>query len=676
MRDLPIDWTKQELKQILGRPVGTRFIEWYRQDWKGTGYTIPFMKYSGPGNPTNIGEPANEADKFAKIHDLQYAHASYRFQNKWITKSQFEADVSKSDSQFLTSNGYNITGSMDPREQLASVIGGLGIGIKKGAESVIGQQYPDVDPSKSFTPHPPGENKLANQLMKNLKSNSSRVMSGRAGSPERKVAKLSTADTPSKGGSIPSASQPAAAPVPAPPVPPPEVEMGLTGTGKEQASGGASSDGMAVHTVPRPITIFGHKESVYTKVHKFMTFGFADNIIATDVTGLNLLTSYFAEIPWHIPATYLNPSEFDLIPNGSHIKSVHIEVTYRGSVIQFQTNSSATGLATLNQINDISVANGLNRTGWGSNVSYTGFDANQPMIPTSYTVPKYDAVTGTYRGMVRDYYGSSNSNANFPSDIPKHQTGRQTFLYNYWGTTQRDALTGTVAQNHMFGGWPCLAEKIEQMDGKTVVNQVVLSSSYQPKLAPIKSPLKMQNHGLPYPKQNEEFIIPCGGNLPASRYATVIRPNITPTASLPISNKVTETTIALDNFSDEPSFTIYSPIEKCQMGRSGFWGQNDVHIQPSIHIGVQPVPALSTAALLAENAAFNAWTDTRAYWEVKATMVVSEYQPTAWPYAAKPNIPAGDVIMWNPTGARPVAIMDAKKDGATFAGLYTMVPLE
>ena len=52
--DLPPDYTAEELRSYLpGKNVGTKFIEWYRQDVKGRGMTVPFMKYSGPGNPTN-----------------------------------------------------------------------------------------------------------------------------------------------------------------------------------------------------------------------------------------------------------------------------------------------------------------------------------------------------------------------------------------------------------------------------------------------------------------------------------------------------------------------------------------------------------------------------------------------------------------------------------------------
>ena len=63
-KDLPRDETRDRLRKILGTGISQEFLEWYRQDTKPGGFTTPFMKYQGPGNPTNIGEPVNVADIF------------------------------------------------------------------------------------------------------------------------------------------------------------------------------------------------------------------------------------------------------------------------------------------------------------------------------------------------------------------------------------------------------------------------------------------------------------------------------------------------------------------------------------------------------------------------------------------------------------------------------------
>lgn len=450
----------------------------------------------------------------------------------------------------------------------------------------------------------------------------------------------------------------------------------MTGTGKEQASGGASSDGKPLYELQKPISNFGEKVNIYKKVHKFMTFGLANTIIQpVPTTSVNCwLTSYLAEVPWHIPALYLNQSEFDLLDPGARVLECHIEVYYRGSTIQFETASTATGLATLNQINDIAVANGLNRSGQGSNISFRSFNSSQPMIPTSIAKPVYGPVVGTYRGMVRDYYGSNNPDTvNFKGDIPKHQVGRQTFLYNYFALSNTVINTTAPTPNRVqTGGWPNLAEKITQLDGKTAVNTCVVKSVYRPKQSPIKAPLRTIGHGQPFTyDNNSDMKVPVNGNLTTmknntpTQFSGAIKPD-----GYELNMNSTDLT-PNNQVSQYPSFTIYSPIEKSQFTRTGLWGQADAHIQPSIHIGVQPVPALSTASLLTEDNQFNQWTDTRAYWEVIATLVVKSFSPTAYPYAAAANVPLGDNIIFGPSTNRPAVNIDPRDDGATVCGLYT-----
>ena len=451
-----------------------------------------------------------------------------------------------------------------------------------------------------------------------------------------------------------------------------DASMTLTGTGKEQASGGASSDGQGKsYYIEKPLSAFGSKVSTYKKVHKFMTFGIANTTLAAPIDTTPASTGYFmstylAELPWHIPAFYLTPSEFNLLPIGAHVLEVSVDVYYRGSTIQFETAASTTGLATLNQINDIAVANGLNRSGQGSNVRYTGFDAApQTMLPTGITRPVYGPVAGIYRGMVRDYYGSDTGDGTFQGDIPKHHVGRQTFLYNYWAMTSRTGVPPLQA----IGGWPCLADKIKQMDGKTVVNTCVASSTYKPKQAPLKEPLRTYNHGLPAVATGSTIQVPVMGNLVNVRNANIAAA-AGAIASGGLQTTNTEGTPAQGTDVDEVNLlNIYSPIEKSQFVKSGYWGQPDCHIQPSVHIGVQPVPALSTSATLTEDAQFNAWTDTRAYWEVVATMVVKEHNPTAYPYAPTANVPFGENMVWS--ASIPDVNFNPRNDGATFCGLYT-----
>lgn len=459
----------------------------------------------------------------------------------------------------------------------------------------------------------------------------------------------------------------------------------LTGTGKEMADIGGDGNSSMVYEIDRPLSIFGPKISTYKKTHKFMTFGLAPNILPySDGDGTTFqrrafLTTYLAEIPWHIPALYLNPSEFQLLGIGARCVGVSIEVFYRGSTIQFSTASTATSLATLNQINDIAVAHALNKTGQGSNVSYTEFGSTQTMIPLQIARPKYDSVGTTYRGMERDYYGTPNTESdNFINFFPHHQIGRQTFLYNYWALSAI-ANTDVNTTAMQIGGWPLLTDKIEQIDGKTAVNTCVLKSEYTPKMGMLKMPILNTGHGLPAVNtQSSSMRIQCGTHLPNMREAELIPVQQGTTSDAQRAGTFENAggdmnnLIAGDPSANSQTLTIYTPLEKSQYTRTGSWGAMDPHVQPSIHIGVQPVPALTTSATLINSAGDGAWTDVRAYWEVTATMQVMEQQKTAYPWAPTANVPPGDVIYFNDPDAKiPAFNLNPRDDGATWQGLYT-----
>lgn len=425
--------------------------------------------------------------------------------------------------------------------------------------------------------------------------------------------------------------------------------MPATGSGKEQSSGGASSQGMEFYKIERPLSIFSSRENIYQKVHKFMTFGYSSRVIGSENTVA--LTTYLAEIPWHLPVMYLTPSEYNLLPDGTHVKALNISVKYRGSVIQFEVASSASGLATLNQINDIGVASAINKTGYGQNATIRSTEAGQPMVPLSITAPIYGPVAG-YKGLVRQLYGD-------PTDfgfIPNHQVGRQSFLNNYYCMLL--SQTGSAATLRE-SGWPALVEKIDQIDGKTAVNSEVLNMSYQPKMGVIKQPIKFRQHAPPFPGS-----IAVQGSLPNSRACTINITGSSTTEPLNVSNN--ETTSTQNNVLNSDIFSIYTPIEKSQFIRSGYWGEADAHIQPSAHIGVQPVPALTSTDTFTET---NLFTDTRAYWEVTCTMITTDRQPTNYPFIDNPNIPFGESVVVGQS--IPPFNLNPSNETATWGGLHT-----
>lgn len=471
--------------------------------------------------------------------------------------------------------------------------------------------------------------------------------------------------------------------------------MPVTGSGAGQASGGASSDSsMGEYMTEQPHSHFDKKHSVYRKVHKVMTFGIAPSVLdgtqvsPTGGTSDVWLGTYLAEVPWHLPVFYLNQSEFLNLQNGAHCEEVSIEIYYRGSTIQFETASTASGLATLNQINDVGVAHGLNRTGWGSNIAYSGFGQaamSQSMLPNKLRRPQYQQeVTGAvvnYKGVLADYYGQDNQGTQFKGWVPNHQVGRQVFLRNYFAMSTRASQQSANSSN-MWGGWPCLAEKIQQMDGKTVVNTCISKSTYKPKMGQLNTPLKHLGGGLPYPVMGATNGVNVQGNLVAARTMIATRDSLdTTNANDGMAGdrwtSLNENLRLLGNDDNgpanvQPTWGIYTPIEKSQDSHTGFWGSIKPHIQPSCHVGIQPIPSLSTANYNDNpgDSDTGMWTDCRGYFEIIATMKVVEYTPTHLPFANVANVPQGDCIFQNSMLDTTLLLQDPRNDGATFAGLY------
>ena len=133
---------ERSASEYLNIPYDAEFEAWYESDFKKTGWTTPFLKYQGPGNSTNIGEPVTEGDFLAKVHDLRYAHASYLLSRQRITKQEFNDKIEYADAVFVDENSkYTPVGW----------IGRAGIGVKQFIEkgwSYFGEEhiYPGSDP--------------------------------------------------------------------------------------------------------------------------------------------------------------------------------------------------------------------------------------------------------------------------------------------------------------------------------------------------------------------------------------------------------------------------------------------------------------------------------------------------------------------------------------------------
>lgn len=397
----------------------------------------------------------------------------------------------------------------------------------------------------------------------------------------------------------------------------------LPGTAKPQSLEGTGD--RSIVYLERPINPKTFVITTFKKQHKFLTFGLASQIITTEIADpahkIYYLTTALAEIPVHKPVLYMNKSEFDTLPIGAEILAIKIDVVQRNALLSFATNASVSGLATLNQNKNGVYCIGLNKSGYGMDRTYTSFDDTEKMIPKTTGPPLYAAVDGGYEGLLEDFYGVDNTDPKFGESVAKHQVGMYTTLKNYFCLTQTDQYKG---------GWPNLQSKVIEYDAAAMVGEHILSYTYHPKMSPIKDTLKYLPCQVPFTNN----VIPHGTLQSAFEKVTVTN-----------NGTIADLAYSHDNrTAPVQTYDLYTDIEKAQHMVRGIGGTIKPVIQPSLHIGINPVPALTTSAIVDGKTNSN-FTDTRSYFDVTCECVVGYRTYTDRPFATEYNCAAGEQVM-------------------------------
>lgn len=397
---------------------------------------------------------------------------------------------------------------------------------------------------------------------------------------------------------------------------------GPGGTSLPGTAGGMGGGGMeqAVEPIPRPMYSAHTQIRHFKKVHRILTFGLAYKPIAVARTGPPLYSDVYmmtslAHIPWEYPFMYLNPSEFGLLPAGSRVKHVSCRVKAENVRIAFPTNASETNLATLNQNKFLRVGINLNQKVQSVNAQPGGFAPTQPMIAT--TITEFDNTS--YQNWIDNFYGVPNNDATAP-DIFTTQTPRHQFGIPW--VAQYYCCPVTQTNDPTLSGWEDFQAQLEEIkvDGPS---GYIAEMEYSPALGLLKAPLQGIWTGLPStatPGTARTINVNTGaGNTQHRRLNTTI------TNSLNVG--VTEVS---DNYNRQPlasNFTMLVPIEKNQRLVAGITPEFFAKTQPTLHVGVMPVPALTTSAI--DNATNNSsFTDAQAYFEITCEMAVECAFPT------------------------------------------------
>lgn len=431
------------------------------------------------------------------------------------------------------------------------------------------------------------------------------------------------------------------------------------------AGGGSGSSldpaGADPEPIPRPIQVAHSYIRHYSKVHRFITWGLAYTPIAVDrKTTIDeeevmwkdvFMITPLAEFPWQILGMYMNQSDFNLLPNGARVVNMNCKVKCENVRIAFPTNASTSNLATLNQNKFIRVAHGLIQKLGGVNVAPQTFKADQPMVTESFK--ELDDTQTNYASLIQTAYGYPNQNENFITAPAAHQFGiPQPLKYYYAQVAQNDEQTNS--------GWPCFQSYCEEVEADSTAGTYIVDVSYKPKLGIIKEPLNTIYSGIPsgYNGNKVVPVIEGTGTSTCRSINTTYEKNV-------VTEKVEKTYKYV--FDNKLTYDLQQNIEKSQHLVPAF-APVDFKAQtcPSLHIGIQPVPALTSKSIT--NNAIESYTDSQGYFEVVCTLDVECSYPTYRPHAVSANV-APSSLVWN---LEHVSGVD-RINRSMYHGLYQLV---
>lgn len=402
----------------------------------------------------------------------------------------------------------------------------------------------------------------------------------------------------------------------------------LPGTAMDQG-GSALEGGPRSQPLPHPRSLVHSHVRFYSKMHKILTYGVSYNNVNTGTNPtVNYITTPLCYIPWDWLFWYLNDSEFNLLPNGSSVSSCKITIVQRNVRVAFPTNASTTNLATLNQNKDIITAIGLNKKVDSRPVRYTGFVTDQPMIPNALETWQL----AHYQNLKNDMYGTL---TNIGTVVPRHQMGIPMQLPTYMALIYERGEAAGDPQD----GWECLQAHYRDVDADSTSGSEILSHEYKPRVGLIKPPHKQVIRKF----RGNSYSIPRGSH--------VLNPHTTNFVLTP-AGALTSTTEAITTTNQD--YTIFNNtmqlLEKSQILYEGLFARDLPQAQETIHVGVQPTVALTTANLVNDQTN-SSFTDTQAYFEVHATCEINTAYPTNRPLTLVSNVKEGN--FWEQAATQP-----------------------
>lgn len=123
----PLHWkeVRNQRNRLAEKLPKVQPLNTQKQVVQGEGVVLPFSHNIGPGNP--IRPAKNPADFIAQGHDLHYKDAKKA------------SDVLSADKEAISQFAHEAVSGQDPISRIHAAVGGIGLGIKHGIESLTGK---------------------------------------------------------------------------------------------------------------------------------------------------------------------------------------------------------------------------------------------------------------------------------------------------------------------------------------------------------------------------------------------------------------------------------------------------------------------------------------------------------------------------------------------------------
>lgn len=369
--------------------------------------------------------------------------------------------------------------------------------------------------------------------------------------------------------------------------------------------------------IPKPISVYGNNTMVFRKNHSFLSYGLAWRMVKANTDGTGYLTTTsLMSIPVDKPWFYMSPSEFKLLLPNTKVKHVRVQIVMRNPRTAFETAASTTTLATMNQNKFFAKGVGLNLKTRGVDRKLIFGSGSEAMINKGAEILDQQ----TDQKLVEIMYGSA-------TNTTALREGFDFLPYSYLNLPHMNNRYFCLAKSIQndktdVSGWYRLNEFIDKEDASFAIGTKVIDYSYEPSMGVLTLPHDYYMNDGYWGSSNSKT----NTDLELSDFRNSMNAR-----KLNVDLDAGEIKLSAPNISDIDTDEMkeicnqklwksayYCPIDKNHYIKRGINGMHVPNAQPSVHVGIYPVPRLTTTDLTDKPQHF---TDVEVQWDISCELV-------------------------------------------------------